>query len=65
MKREVMQKVIGVGVANFLIVLHFSHIYGVCVCVCACVCVCVCVCVGKVKFPLILPLIIWFLSPLS
>ena len=36
MKREVMQKVIGVGVANFLIVLHFNHIYGVCVCVCVC-----------------------------
>ena len=26
MKREVMQKVIGVGVANFLIVLHFSQV---------------------------------------
>ena len=24
-----------------------------------------CVCVGKVKFSLILPLMIWFLSPLS
>ena len=41
MKREVMQKVIGVGVANFLIALHFNHIYGVCVCVCARARVCV------------------------
>ena len=49
MKREVMQKVIGVGVANFLIALHFNHIYGVCVCVCVRARVCVCM-KSKVSF---------------
>ena len=49
MKREVMQKVIGVGVANFLIALHFNHIYGVCVCVCVRARACVCM-KSKVSF---------------
>ena len=39
------------GFATFLITLHFNPIHGVCV--------------GKVKLSLILPLMIWLLSPLS